>query len=255
MAQPRWSPGMFVWRELSTDGVDEARRFYGELFGWSWKAEAAGPEGTYWIASREGAGVCGVTGKPPGVTLPSAWSSYVLVDGVDGAAARCTAAGGRVLYPPTDIPGVGRFAVVADPWGAAFEVFRASGSESAPPPPTPGTFCWETLVTPDPPGAAAFYGKVVGHGTGKTPNGEGMVLTAGEGEAVADVQPARPGTPSRWMTYVAVESAEASRDLAARLGGKVLVPRIDVPLVGTIAAVADPAGAALGLFQRSPRQA
>ncbi|BDG02949.1 VOC family protein [Anaeromyxobacter oryzae] len=252
MAEPRWSPGMFVWRELMTDDVEGARRFYGDLLGWSWKGEDMGPAGTYWLASRGERQVCGMMQKPAGVPMPSAWSSYVLVDDVDAAAERCKAAGGRVLRPPADIPNVGRFAVIADPWGAVLEPFRASGGESAPPAPAVGTFCWETLVTPDPAAAATFYGKVIGFGTGRTPNGEGTVFTAGEA-MVADLQPARPGGPSYWATYVAVESAEGSRDRAAKLGGKVIVPRIDVPKVGTVAIIADPAGAALGLFQPGER--
>ncbi len=97
-------------------------------------------------------------------------------------------------------------------------------------------------------GAVAFYGKVVGFGTGRTPNGEGAVFMAGD-TPVADIQPARPGTPSYWASYVAVANAEASRDRAARLGGRIVVPRIDVPKVGTISVVADPDGATLGLFQ------
>lgn len=249
MAEPKFSVGMFVWRELMTDGVDAARRFYGELLGWQWKGEDMGPAGTYWMASRDGQRVCGLMQKPPGVPMPSAWSSYVLVDDVDAAAARCTAAGGRVLKAPEDIPEVGRFAVLADPWGAVAMPFRAARSDGeSPPRPGPGTFCWETLVTPDPAAAIAFYGKVVGFRAGPSPSGEGTVLLAGD-TPVADVQPARPGGPSYWATYVAVVDAEASRDRAARLGGKVIVPRIDVPKVGIVAVVADPAGASLGLFQ------
>jgi predicted enzyme related to lactoylglutathione lyase len=149
---------------------------------------------------------------------------------------------------------VGRFAVLADPFGAPFLPFRPTSDESTPPPmpPPAGTFCWETLVTPDPAKAIAFYGKVLGFGTGKTPSGEGSLFTAGD-FMVADVSPARPGAPSYWATYVAVDGAEASRDRAARLGGKVLVPRIDVPKVGIVSVISDPTGAALGLFQPGPR--
>ncbi len=255
MADARWSPGMFVWRELMTDDVERARRFYGELFGWTWKGEEMAGGHGYWLASQGGRQICGMMRIPAGTPMPPAWSSYVLVDDVDAAAKRCAAAGGRVLRPPGDIPDVGRFAVLADPWGAVLQPFRATGGESEPPPSPPGvgTFCWETLVTPDPAAAIAFYGKVIGFGTGRTPNGEGTVLTAGEA-MVADVQPARPGGPSYWATYVAVEGAEKSRDRAAGLGGKVLVPRVDVPKVGIVSVVADPSGAALGLFQAEARR-
>lgn len=254
MADPRWTPGMFVWRELMTDDVERARTFYGELFGWTWKGEQMGGGHVYWMASAGGRQVGGMMAKPPGPPMPNAWSSYVLVPDVDAAARRCSEAGGRVLKEPSDIPEVGRFAVLADPFGAVFFPFRPTSDESTPPPmpPPTGTFCWETLVTPDPARAIAFYGKVVGFGTGKTPSGEGSVFTAGD-VMVADVQPARPGSPSYWATYVAVDGAEASRDRAARLGGRVLVPRIDVPKVGIVSVIADPSGAALGLFQPGPR--
>ncbi len=250
MADARWTPGMFVWRELMTRDLEGARRFYGELFGWTWKGDQTGTAHEYWIASRDGRQLCGAMNVPPGVSMPPAWSSYVLVDDVDAAAKRCAAAGGRVLREPGDIPDVGRFAVVADPWGAVVFPYRASGGPSAPPPfpPPVGSFCWETLVTPEPAKAIAFYGKVLGLGTAPTPSGEGKVFTAGHAQ-VADVQPARPGGPSYWATYVRVEGAEASRDRAVRLGGKVIVPRVDVPKVGIVSFVADPAGAALGLFQ------
>jgi predicted enzyme related to lactoylglutathione lyase len=251
MAQPTFSPGMFVWRELMTGDDERARRFYGELLGWTWKGEEMGADGTYWIASRDGRQLCGAMRTPPGAQMPAAWSSYVLVDDVDAAASRCTAAGGRVLRAPADIPDVGRFAVISDPWGAVVFPFRASGGPSEPPPfpPPVGTFCWETLVTPDPSKAIAFYGKVVGFGTGATPSGEGKVFTAGSA-MVADIQPARPGAPSYWATYVRVDAAEATRDRAVRLGGRVIVPRVDVPKVGIVSFVADPTGASLGLFQQ-----
>jgi hypothetical protein len=251
MAEQAWRPGTFIWRELMTDDVEAARRFYAELLGWSWKGEDMGPGGTYWMAtSRGGAQVGGAMAKPPGERMPTAWSSYVVVDDVDAAATRCLAAGGKVLREPGDIPNVGRFAVMADPWGAVVLPFRSFGGDGPPPSglPPEGTFCWETLVTPDLPGAIAFYGEVIGVGTGKTPDGQGTVFTSGDAP-VADLQPARPGSPSYWATYVAVADAMASRDRAVRLGGRVLVPRIDVPKVGTVAVIADPGGAALGLFQ------
>jgi uncharacterized protein len=247
MATPSWQPGMFVWRDLVADDVDRARRFHGELFGWSWKGQDMGPSGTYWLASSGGQQIGGLMAKP--APMPSLWSSYVLVDDVDAAASRCRGAGGAVVREPADIPGVGRFAVLADPWGAVLHPFRPLPREPSPrPTPRPGLFCWETLVTPDPAKAIAFHRAVLGFGTAPTPNGEGTMFTAGQ-EPVADVQPARAGGRGSWTTYVAVEDAEATRDRAVRLGGKILIPRIDIEKVGTIALIADAEGAALGLFQ------
>jgi predicted enzyme related to lactoylglutathione lyase len=142
--------------------------------------------------------------------------------------------------------------VLADPWGAVLQPFRASGTEEPPPTmPAVGTFCWETLVTPGVDAAVKFYGWVLGLGTAPTPDGAMTMFTAG-GVPVADVQPAGAGAAGRWATYVRVDGAEAARDRAAQLGGKVLVPRIDVPKVGVVSVIADPDGAALGLFQPDP---
>ena len=68
MAEPRWSPGMFVWRELMTSDMDGARRFYGELFGWTWKAEDTGTGHAYWLASHAGRQLCGMMPIPPGTS-------------------------------------------------------------------------------------------------------------------------------------------------------------------------------------------
>ncbi len=255
MTRPRPCAGTFVWRELATGDVDGARRFYSALLGWTWKGEETDGIGTYWLGSAGGRQVCGAVQKLPGWTMPSAWSSYVLVDDVDAAVAMAEASGGKSLHAPDDIPGVGRFAVIADPWGAVVMPFRPSGGEESPPPvpPPPGHFCWETLVAPEPAAAVDFYGKVIGMGTGRTPDGRGAVFTAGD-VPVADLQPAGAGAPGRWATYVAVGDAVAARDRAVALGGKVVVPRVDVPMVGTVAVVADPDGAVLGLFQPAPRR-
>ena len=58
-----------------------------------------------------------------------AWMGYIGVDDVDDCAARVTAAGGTVHRPPEDIPGIGRFCVVADPGGASFILFRGTTDE------------------------------------------------------------------------------------------------------------------------------
>ncbi len=172
MAEPQWSTGMFVWRELMTGDVDAARRFYGELFRWTWKGEDMGPGGMYWLASLGDEQIAGAMKKPM-ESMPSAWSSYVLVDDVDAAAQRGQSAGARVLKEPTDIPEVGRFAVLADPWGAVLLPFHAKARARPLPRMGPGKFCWETLVTADPAGAIAFYRKVAGFGTARRPVGTG----------------------------------------------------------------------------------
>ena len=249
MTDPKWTPGRVVWRELLTDDVEKAKGFYGELFGWKFQ-DFPMPDGTYWIAMQGERGLGGLMRAPEGV--PPCFMSYVSVEDVDATVAAATAEGGSVRMPPMDMADVGRMAVFADFAGAHLCVMRgAKGDTPAPVPPPVHSFCWETVMTTDVERAKAYYGKLFGWTTQPGPGGQGAVFLAGEA-MVADVQEAR-GMPNCWMTYVVVDKLADTRARAEKLGGKVLMPSIDVPGMGTVAVVADPAGAVLGLFEAAPR--
>ena len=110
------SNGMIGWRELMSPEPEKSERFYGELFGWSIKAVPFGPM-TYRLVNAGEKQIAGIMDfKKPGI--PPHWVSYVTVADVDAAANACKANGGTVANAPTDIPDVGRFAVLLDPFGA-----------------------------------------------------------------------------------------------------------------------------------------
>lgn len=129
---PAASPPManaWAWHELMVKDVAAARSFYGALLGW--KAEVMPmPSGPYTIFSHDGAGVGGcmaIPSAPDGKPVcPPNWLVYVGVADVDATARKAVSLGGKVSAPPMDIPGVGRFAVLEDPDGATFAVFRSS---------------------------------------------------------------------------------------------------------------------------------
>ena len=56
------------------------------------------------------------------------WTGYVAVADVDASVAQAVTLGGQVCMPPMDIPGVGGFAVVADPQGAVVALSSGVGS-------------------------------------------------------------------------------------------------------------------------------
>ncbi|GAB1436151.1 hypothetical protein MASR2M32_23950 [Sphaerotilus sulfidivorans] len=117
--------GVFSWNELMTPDPARAADFYHQLFGWTFQTRAMPdlPEG-YRVAHLEGEPVAGIMPMPPDAppAMPPHWGSYVTVDNVDETAGECAALGGRVLLPPTDIPEIGRFAMLQDPQGAVFGV-------------------------------------------------------------------------------------------------------------------------------------
>ena len=114
----------------------------------------AWPDFAYEIVSAGPTMVAGMMDIPAEARAMGArpsWMGYIWVEDVDAALPKLTAAGGKVFKAPADIPGVGRFAVVADPDGAAFMLFRDAGGNPPPPPPpgTPGLVGWRELHAGD----------------------------------------------------------------------------------------------------------
>ncbi len=120
---PFQTPGAFSWCELMTTDPQAAAAFYGKLFGW--KMEAMNATGMpYTVAKIGDAAIGGVMGMPPMAPagMPPTWVPYVTVADVDALVKEVVSLGGKVHMPPTDIPTVGRFAVIADPTGATLNV-------------------------------------------------------------------------------------------------------------------------------------
>ena len=111
------SHGHFHWNELMTHDVEKAKKFYADTLGWSYEGMPM-PEGTYWVASAGGEPVGGIV-DAGGDGSPVGRIGYIAVDDVDARAKKAVAAGGKILQPAFDIPGVGRIVILAEPGGAA----------------------------------------------------------------------------------------------------------------------------------------
>jgi predicted enzyme related to lactoylglutathione lyase len=119
-------PGSFAWAELNARGIEKAKPFYTQVFGWGEKVSPMG-EGTppyteFQVDGKSIAGGMEMVAMVP-AEVPSHWMVYFAVDDVDQAFAKATAIGGRELLAPQDFPG-GRFALLQDPQGAAFGVLK-----------------------------------------------------------------------------------------------------------------------------------
>ncbi len=241
-----YAPGAFVWRELMTPDVERAKGFFGELFGWRFVGMPMG-DFEYVMIHAGDTPLGGVMPMGPESGHPPHWMSYVSVDDVDAAAGVAKAKGGTVAVGPMDIPNVGRFAVIGDPDGAYFTLFRSQhGDPTAAP--TAHTFCWETLVTKDVAKAREFYGAVVGWQSVAGPNAIPTFARDGGKVVLADVQLAKTQPPS-WTTYVAVADLDATMARVEKLGGTIACPRVDIENVGAITFLTDPTGAFLGVFE------
>jgi predicted enzyme related to lactoylglutathione lyase len=119
----------------------------------------------------------------------------------------------------------------------------------------PGAFCWIELGTTDQGAAKEFYGKLFGWSFEEMPMGAGETYTifklrGKEVAAAYRLDPERfPGVPPHWMLYVATADADAAARRSSELGGEVMAAPMDVPDVGRIAVLKDPAGAPFSVFQ------
>ena len=114
--------GLFSWNELMTTDVETAKKFYGELLGWKME-DMSLKEVTYSVIQAKGYDIGGIMTMPPGIAGTSPrWLPYVTVDAVDQTVQQAKPLGAQVIVPPTDIPEVGRFAILKDPLGAEFAV-------------------------------------------------------------------------------------------------------------------------------------
>lgn len=116
--------GALCWNELNSRDPQAASAFYGSVFGWDTKADDAMAD--YSMFLRDGSPVAGMIdmrGRVPD-EIPAHWLAYFGVADLDAAVATAGSAGGTVFVPPTEIPGMGRFAVIGDPQGAFFGAFE-----------------------------------------------------------------------------------------------------------------------------------
>ena len=112
----------FGWAELSSRDLDKAVPFYKKVFGWGEKkSEMSSGDQPYTEFLSGGESIAGAMPMNPMVPadMPSYWLVYFGVEDVDKAFDKAKGAGAQEMMAPQDFPG-GRFAIIADPQGAAF---------------------------------------------------------------------------------------------------------------------------------------
>ena len=239
--------GGFVWYELMTNEADASREFYARVVGWR-AADAGMPGISYTILKVGERPVAGMMGTAPqGRQPPPSWVGHILVADVDAMAERVVNAGGIVRRPPFDIPGVGRFAVVADPQGAAFMLFRADGTPAPPlAPATPGDIGWHELHAHRWEAAFAFYQDLFGWEKSEAvdigPMGIYQTFTVGGISAGGMMNDPRAAAPF-WLYYFNVEEIDAAASRITGAGGTLVQGPRQVPGGSWIIQATDPEGA------------
>lgn len=258
--QTSYKQGNFSWIELNTTDASKAKRFYAELFGWTFDDRPAGPGMTYSMVKLGDRHVAGLfeMSKEMAAVAPSHWGSYVTVDDVDATAKKVEPNGGKLIDAPFDVMDVGRMAVVQDPAGAILRLWTAKKRLGADVKNEPGALCWNEVYTTNVDAAGTFYANVIGWQLEPVDMGPMGTYTLfrvpGEENNSGGMMPMPPnmkGVPSHWLAYIQVEDCDASTKKASDLGAKTLVPPMDIPNIGRFSIVQDPTGAAFALYKNA----
>jgi predicted enzyme related to lactoylglutathione lyase len=256
--------GDYIWYELMTPDPEGSKAFYDAVVGWNiGKAEEA----------YNGYRMIGTDGGFAGGVLPlnaemqqhgarPTWLGYIHVTDVDQSIKSIEQAGGKALMPATDIPNVGRIAMVADPQGAPFYVMKPippEGRENEPStvfsPGKDGRCSWNELSTSDAVAARRFYGEQFGwtsdefmdmgeHGEYRFFDHHGVRLGAVSGMMNQDQHP-------HWRYYFRVPSVSKAKETAEAKGGKVVMGPMEVPGGDHIIIGFDPQGAEFALVGKA----
>ena len=239
----------FIWYELMTSEVAAAETFYKAVVGWN--AEPFGGVGMDYVVVKAGdRGIGGIMETPADVKaagIPPAWMGYIHADDADAATAGVKNAGGAVHRQPWDIPGVGRFSVVADPQGAGFMLLQPTGPDTPRLPlNAPGNVGWHELHALDWQKAFDFYASQFGWEKGEPidmgPMGTYQLFNVdGEHKGAMFNKPAEVPVPV-WLFYFNVDSIGAARQRVIDNGGKIMLEPMEVP-DGWVIQATDPQGA------------
>jgi predicted enzyme related to lactoylglutathione lyase len=252
--------GTFCWVDLATTDPGAAKEFYAALFGWEGTDVPAGEAGVYTMLRKGGTDVGGLYEFSPEMRktgVPPHWMSYIYVENVDASAAKVPELGGKVMAPPFDVMDLGRMAAVSDSTGAHFVLWQPKGTKGTVLVNEPGALCWNELYVHDTAAARDFYGGLLGWKTkvSKSPTGDDyfeFVNSERPAGGMMAIKPEWGEVPPNWSVYFVVEKLAATLEQAKQTGGKVAVPPMEVPGIGTFAFLQDPQGAYFAVIEPAP---
>ena len=251
MAQPNIQ-GRFFWQELLCADPAAVTAFYGRVLGW--RAQPAASDPSYMtFASRSGPVGGAMAPGAEQKDAPSHWLAYIGAEDVDATLAAAVRLGAKLVQPAADIE-QGRYAVLADPQGASFGIYKPK-QVAADHPVQAGDHCWLELATTDLEAAFKFYQEVFGwqviqrmdmgaqgtyliFGVAGTPRGGVMKLT-------------HPAPGPYWLCYSEVADLDKAIAAAQKSGGRLLNGPMPVPGGARIAQLADPNGAVFALHTQA----
>ena len=232
--------GKFVWYDLLTNDVANAKKFYGELFGWSFK-----DQGRYTVVLNRGQAIGGIVKIQPKDKKEHAarWLASLSVPDVDEAAIFVKESGGIIHEGPVEMKNRGRGVLVSDPQGAQVLLMRSSGGDPVDSDPPVGAWLWVELWSNEPEAASAFYEELGNYSVVQNDDGYRFLW---QEKWRAGIRPIfDEDLEVRWTPTIRVTDTITVSKLAEKLGGQVLVQPRETSTGDSVALIKDPVGGLL----------
>ena len=179
------------WVDVQLPDLEAGKRFYGELFGWTFRAGEEVERGGPGVDALSGGKLVAALAAKQDGRMPTAWGIYFATDDIAATVTRIRQAGGQVITEPVRVGSAGVLAQAADPGGAVFGLWQAGDRSGFQKQNEPVSFCWTEVYTRQKDRVDAFYEKVFGFrgtdlgaaGMGESGGGESGTRESGTTEA------------------------------------------------------------------------
>jgi predicted enzyme related to lactoylglutathione lyase len=239
-------PGKFVWRDLMTDDIPAVKKFYSELFGWTY-VNVGDDDNDFVVVLNDGKPIAGIF-KLRNVETEhrySQWISYLSVADMNQAVNYTKASGGSIYREPFKLPNRGTVSYVFDSQKAVLAFVKSSSGDPKDGEPVYNEWFWTELWTNNVDSSTKFYSELFGYN-------EKKFNTKAENKYFVFEKEGRPraglvkipfdNVKPHWMPYIAVKDPSEIVKKVEQLGGTVYLGTEGVS-GNNAAIIADPSGA------------
>ncbi|MET9774076.1 VOC family protein [Streptomyces sp. NPDC006367] len=246
--QPEGAP---CWADAMFGDVEEAKRFYGDVLGWTFH-ELPSEYGSYTQCYSDGKAVAAVVPPPPGQEDRPQWCLYFASRDAAATAGRVREAGGELLMGPMQVDDFGTMCLARDPSGVMFGVWQAGTHEGFEATAEPGAYCWAEVFTREPGKSDAFFPAVFPYTAKQMEDAEVdfRLFELGDSPVLGRMRMTEdfpPEVPPYINVYFTVPDCDDAVARATRLGGVLHFGPMDTPF-GRFAALGDPQGAVFSVI-------
>ncbi|MCW7941215.1 hydrolase [Streptomyces hygroscopicus] len=241
--QPEGTP---CWADAMFSDLEGAKRFYGDVLGWTF-GESSAEYGNYTQAYADGKAVAAVVPPMPGQEGHSAWCLYFASPDSAATARKIRDNGGEVLMEPMQVGDFGTMTLARDPSGAVFGLWQAGTHEGFEARGVPGAYCWAEVFTREPEKSDAFFPAVFPYRAKQIDDAavDFRIFELDGGPVLGRMKMTDdfpPEVPPYINVYFAVDNCDAAVERATKQGGVLRFGPLDSPF-GRFAALSDPQGA------------